>query len=143
LVVAASAAGASAQTGGQDAKQPPASITTPDKVKTRIGTLEFKDGAPSKTTLDTVYDNLDRTHAFRAFVDTMQGVSIHALRRGLRSIGAKDNEAVVFSELMDARSLFLTANADTVYALGILDLSRGPMVLEVPPRFLGAIDDYW
>ena len=73
----------------------------------------------------------------------MQGVSIHAIRKGLLSIGVKDNEVIVFSDLMDAKSLFLTANADTVYAFGVLDLTKGPMVLEVPPKFLGAIDDYW
>ena len=44
---------------------------------------------------------------------------------------------------MDAKSLFLTANADTVYVVGVLDLTKGPMVLEMPPKFLGAIDDYW
>jgi hypothetical protein len=44
---------------------------------------------------------------------------------------------------MDAKSLFLTANADTVYSMGMLDLTKGPMVLEVPPKALGAIDDYW
>src|SRR5436190_22768836 len=99
----------------------PPSITTPDKVETRIGTLDFKDGAPSKATLDKVYDNLDFTHAFRAFVDTLQGVSINAIRSGLLSAGVKDNEVIVFSELMDAKSLFLTANADTVYAFGVLD----------------------
>ena len=25
----------------------------------------------------------------------------------------------------------------------MLDLTKGPVVLEVPPKFLGAIDDYW
>jgi hypothetical protein len=121
----------------------PPAITTPDKVETRIGTLEFKDGMPSKETLDKVYDNLDFTHAFEAFVNTMQGVSIHALHKGFLSIGVKDNEVLVFSELMDAKSLFLTANADTIYYMGILDLTKGPVVLEVPPKALGAIDDYW
>jgi hypothetical protein len=121
----------------------PLSITTPDKAESRLGTLEFKDGAPSKATVEKVYDNLDYTYAFRAFVDTMQGVSIHSLRKGLLSIGVKDNEVIVFSDLMDARSLFLTANADTVYAIGGLDLTKGPMVLEVPPKLLGAIDDHW
>jgi Protein of unknown function (DUF1254) len=43
---------------------------------------------------------------------------------------------MIFSELIDAKSLFLTANADTVYYFGVLDLSKGPMVLEVPPREL-------
>ena len=51
-------------------------ITTPDKVETRIGTLDFKDGMPSKETIAKVYDNLDFTHAFEAFVNTFQGVSI-------------------------------------------------------------------
>jgi hypothetical protein len=121
----------------------PPAITTPDKVETRIGTLEFKDGAPSKETLAKVFDNLDMTYAFRAFTDTMSGASIYALNKGLQSVGVKENEVIVFSELMDAKSLFLTANADTVYAIGILDLTKGPMVLEVPPKFLGAIDDQW
>jgi hypothetical protein len=44
---------------------------------------------------------------------------------------------------MDAKSLFLTANADTIYFFGYLDLSKRPMVLEVPPKALGAIDDHW
>ena len=34
---------------------------------------------------------------------------------------------------MDAKSLFLTTNADTVYFLGFIDLSKGPMVFETPP----------
>jgi hypothetical protein len=121
----------------------PPSLTTPDRVNTRIGRLEFKDGAPNKATADKVYDQIDFTHAYNAFVNTMSGVSIESLRRGLMSVGVKDNEVIVFSDLMDAKSLFLTANADTVYAIGILDLTKGPMVLEVPPRFLGAIDDHW
>jgi hypothetical protein len=121
----------------------PASSNTPDKVESRIGTLEFKDGAPSQATLDKVYDHLDFTHAFRTFVDTFQGVSIQALRKGFVEAGVKDNEVIVFSQLMDAKSLFLTPNADTVYVMSMLDLSKGPMVLEVPPGLLGGIDDAW
>jgi hypothetical protein len=54
----------------------PPAITTPDKAETRIGPLDFRDGAPSKETLDKIYNNLDFTHALRAFMDTFQGVSI-------------------------------------------------------------------
>jgi hypothetical protein len=121
----------------------PPAISTPDKIDSRLGPLEFKDGAPSAATVEKIYDNLDFTHAFDAFMNTMRGVSIAAVRKGLLSIGVKDNEAIIFSELMDAKSLFLTANADTVYFFGVLDLSNGPMVLEVPPQALGAIDDQW
>ena len=121
----------------------PKEITTPDKVETRIGILDFKDGMPSKETIEKVYDNLDFTHAFEAFVNTYQGVSIAALHKGFQSVGVKDNEVLIFSDLMDSKSLFLTANADTIYTLGMLDLSKGPMVLEVGPNMLGAIDDQW
>jgi hypothetical protein len=121
----------------------PAAITTPDKVESRIGTLEFKDGMPSQETLAKIYDNLDFTHAFDAFANTFQGVNMAAIREGNVSIGVKDNEIIVFSELMDAKSLFLTANADTVYFIGFIDVSKGPMVLETPPGALGTLDDFW
>ena len=37
----------------------PDSITTPDVVKTRIGTLEFFDGFPTESTAQRCFDNLD------------------------------------------------------------------------------------
>jgi hypothetical protein len=121
----------------------PPSITTPDKVETRNGTFEFKDGAPSKATLEKAYDDIDFTNARRAFADTFQGVSIRAMHKGMQSVGVKDGEGIIFSELMDAKSLWLTTNADTIYLVGALDLTKGPMVMEVPPNVLGGINDYW
>ena len=121
----------------------PPSITTPDSVPSRLGTLDFKDGMPSAATAAKVYDQIDFTHAYDAFVNTMQGVNFEAIRQGFLAAGVKDNEILVFSKLMDAKSLFLTANADTVYFVGTLDLSKGPMVLETPPKALGTLDDAW
>lgn len=121
----------------------PPAISTPDRVDSRIGVLDFKDGAPSRATLEKVYDNVDFTHAYEAFVNTMQGVNAAAIHKGFADIGVKDNEILVFSRLMDAKSLFLTANADTVYFIGFLDLTNGPMVLETPPNALGTLDDMW
>ena len=70
---------------GNVTAQPPAgippSLVTPDKVETRIGTLDFKDGMPSKDTLAKVYDNIDFTHAYEAFVNTMQGVNAEAIKK--------------------------------------------------------------
>jgi hypothetical protein len=66
----------------------PPSITTPDKVETRIATLDSKDGVPSKTSAGKALDNLDATYAFRAFMDNMRGVSIHALRKAMQDIRA-------------------------------------------------------
>ena len=65
------------------------------------------------------------------------------LAAGMEDMGVKKNEVMVFSELMDAKSLFLTPNADTIYVMGWLDLSDGPVVIESPPEFLGIVQDAW
>lgn len=123
--------------------QIPQSITTPDKVETPIGTLEFKDGVPNAESAEKLFEAIDFTYAYRAFMDNMRGVSIYAIRKGLKDVGVKDGEVLLFSELMDANSLFLTANCDTIYAMGSLDLTKGPMVVETPPQFLGVVQDAW
>ena len=121
----------------------PTSITTPDKVETTIGTLEYKDGAPSKETVAKVYDYLDLMHGVEAFVNAYQGASVAAIFKGFNDAGVPDNTALIWSELMDAKSLFLTANADTVYFWVNLDVTKGPLVVETPPMSLGVIDDIW
>src|SRR5271167_1512026 len=116
---------------------------TPDKLQTRLGNLEFKDGAPSKETVEKVYDNLDFMHASETFLNAFRGASLVAARKGFISAGVEDNSIIIFSELMDSKSLFLTANADTVYYFGFLDLTKGPLVVETPPLALGTFDDMW
>src|SRR5271165_1588253 len=123
--------------------QTSASITTPDRLHTRLGTLEFKDGAPSKETVQKVYDNLDFMHGVEAFVNAFQGASTSAIWKGFNDAGIPDNTVLIFSELMDSKSLFLTADADTVYFWSVLDASKGPIVVETPPLALGVIDDMW
>jgi hypothetical protein len=124
------------------------SISTPDRVESRLGTLEFHDGAPSKATAERLYDHLDFVHGVEAFINAFPGASVAAIRQGFLDIGVQDNSVLLFSELMDSASLFLTANCDTVYFLSFVDLTGGPMVIDVPPLgppsgILGTIDDLW
>src|SRR5262245_4930009 len=121
----------------------PPLLITPDKVETRIGTLHFKDGAPAVETAEKVRDTLDFTRALNVYNNSFRGASAYALGKGFQSVGAEDNRIIIFSELMDAKSLYLTANADTVYYMGIVNLEKGPMVLEQPPKGLGPINDMW
>jgi len=121
----------------------PSSLITPNKIQTQIGTFEFKDGAPNAASVEKLYDNLDFIHGVNAFLNAYQGASTYAIWRGVQRIGAADNSVVIFSKLMDAKSLFLTANADTVYFFSFIDLSKGPMVIETPPDALGTFDDMW
>jgi len=121
------------------------SISTPNKVETSIGTLEFLDGAPLPDTAEKVYDYLDTARAMNTFLKGMPGASLNALIDGAHSLGAVEaNEVMIFDKLMGSESLFLTGNSSTVYAIPDLDLRRdGPTVVEVPDGLLGAANDGW
>ena len=121
----------------------PQEITTPDTVETRLGTLNFFDGFPDEATTQKVYDNLDFQRGVQAFLTCVPGASQYAIRQGLRSFGPDNQTVVLFESLMDSKSLFLTANTESVYAWSWLNLKDGPMVLETPPNVLGVIDDFW
>ena len=73
----------------------------------------------------------------------MPAVAIIESRRGIRDFGAKrSNQVVIWESLMDAKTLVLTANTETVYGMGFLDLKGdGPTVVEAPPKMLGAAMD--
>src|SRR6476659_6120374 len=126
------------------AKTPvPAEITTPSKVETGIGTLEFTDGYPTSQTAEKLRDHLDYLHGVETFMNTISGVSVYAIRKGFQDAGVADGDVLIFSELMDSRSLFLTPNADTVYFWSFHDLSQGPLVFETPSDTLGLFNDIW
>jgi len=121
----------------------PPGITIADKVETRLGTLTFKDGFPDDSTVQRVYDNLDFSRGVLAFMNTMPAASVVSQRRSLRQFGPDNGTVIVFETLMDARSLFLTANTESIYAVAWLNLQNGPVVVESPPNTLGLVDDFW
>ena len=123
----------------------PPSVTTPDTVETRIGTLKFHDGLPDEETVRKVYDNLDFVRGVEAFLLGMPAANTQGLRRGFIEAGFPPNQGFGISEsLADAGALFLTPNTVVVYTWAIIDVKDGPMVLQVPPGVLGILDDaYW
>jgi hypothetical protein len=119
------------------------SLGAPDNVETSIGTLNFKDGAPSADTAQKVIDALAFTRALNVYNNSFRGASALGFHKGFQSIGADYNDVVITSELLDSASLFLTGNADTVYYISVIDLSKGPMVIEQPSDGVGTINDMW
>ena len=65
----------------------PNSITTPDSVKTRIGTLKLFDGFPDDATVQKVYDNLDFQRGVQAFLTAMPGRVGLCASRGVQKPG--------------------------------------------------------
>ncbi|WP_211237089.1 DUF1254 domain-containing protein [Sedimentitalea nanhaiensis] len=118
-------------------------LSAPDSIETRIGTLEFNRGAPTEATVSAARDAVDFARALEVYNNSFRGASALAIKKGLQDVGAESGDIVIFSELMDSGSLFLTANADTVYYLGWIDLSKGPVVIDQPRDGLGALNDMW
>lgn len=112
----------------------PSEVMTPDRVETRLGTLEFFDGFPSKETAQKVFDNLDFMRGVETFLNGIPAASIEAMRNGMLELGVdRSNKVGIMDQLLDSNGLFLTGNTDTVYASAILDLERdGPTVVEIP-----------
>jgi hypothetical protein len=120
----------------------PSSLLTPDKVETNLlGTLEFKDGLPNEETVNKAYDFLTVSRGVKAFLDGMPAASLYAMLEGLKDAGIKPGDVATFENLMDARTLFLTANSTTPYIVGEIDLKNGPIVLEIAQPVLGFIND--
>ena len=93
---------------------------TPDKVETRLGTLNFVDGVPTAETTQKVYDNLDFLRGTEVFLNFIPATSMEGLRLGNAERGAtKSNQVVIMDQLADSNPLWLTANTDTVYLFGL------------------------
>jgi hypothetical protein len=52
---------------------------TPDKVETRIGTLNFVDGVPTAETTQTVYDHLDFLRGVEVFLNFIPATSLEGI----------------------------------------------------------------
>lgn len=121
----------------------PTGIESPDKVETRLGTLHFFDGFPDDASVEKLYDNLDFQRAVQAYLLGLAPVNQLANRKGILEVGPANTTVPIFETMMNARSIFLTPNNNTPYTWFWLDLRNGPLVMEVPPKVLGLIDDMW
>ena len=120
----------------------PPEITTPDTVETRIGTLKFFDGFPDDATAQKVYDNLDFQRGVQAFLTAMPGASAEAARVGFATQGADNNQTVLIMEnLMDSKSLFLTANTESDFGRVGPDKNKGGKFLLLPPGYTGEVPE--
>ena len=150
LIMVASCAGTAQQVTGASAAPVyrystpmPPGVATPNKVETSIGTLSLSDGYPDADTAQKVYDNLDRSRALQAYLLAIPIVNQAGMRASLREFGPDNQTNVIWENLVDSKTVELTANDNTVYSFIWLDTHKGPLVVEIPPKVLGLIDDFW
>ena len=96
-----------------------------ETLKTHAGDFAFKNGYPAGDTAQRLRDLQTLNRATEVYLTQLMPVSEIALREGLRAFGAtKPTQVVIWESLMDAKTILLTANTETVYAISHLALRQ-------------------
>ena len=93
---------------------------------------EFHGGYPTPATVERVYAELDLSRALASYRFFFPTVSFEGTWRGNLEQGAVPNKVFPLLEGTPFQLVF-TPNSDTPYSGLPLDLSNGPMVVELPP----------
>lgn len=118
-------------------------VAVPDKIETSIGTLKLNYGYPTDETVGKIYDNLDRSRALQAYLMAIPIVNQAGMRDSISQYGPVNQTDVIWENLVDARTVELTANDNTIYNFIWIDTKNGPVVAEIPPGVLGLVNDFW
>ena len=114
-----------------------------ETLNTRMGELSFTSGYPTEKTAQRLYDELDFQRAVQAYLWALPMASYGAMADEHIRLGCGSSAVLIADEFAQQQHLALTANQDTVYMSGVLDLRNGPMVMEVPAGLLGTLNNIW
>jgi hypothetical protein len=104
---------------------------------------DFKNGYPTEETARRALDDADYQRAVTAYRFWYPSVSVEGIFNGNRAVGIKDNQAIGIAAA-GPRQIGFTLNSDTPYGSGVIDVSDGPMVIELPAgAYIGLVNDHY
>lgn len=102
----------------------------------------FQGGFPSADQAQAARDEGDYQRAVIAYRFWYPTVSCEGIFNGNREKGIQDNKSIVILSA-GPRQIAFTANSDTPYGAGCLDVKDGPFVIEMPPGpFIGLANSH-
>ena len=119
------------------------SVSQAELRESSVGPLEYIGGYPTKETAQKFYDELDFQRAVEVYLWALPMASYGAMAEAHYKLGAGDHAVIVADNSAEPQQLILTANQDTIYMSGVLDLAKGPMVIDVPAGLLGTMNNIW
>ncbi len=107
-----------------------------------------KPPAGSKVSVKDLDYQVKYQRAFEAVVWSMPAVAVYGWFKGAKAVGAGNNTLLAWSGPAKSNTELLTANNVTPYLFSQTDLSKGPVVVDVPAAtdkasFYGQIVDHW
>ncbi|GAB2665925.1 DUF1254 domain-containing protein [Prescottella soli] len=116
-------------------------MTVQDSERTN-NRYDLPGGFPTPDTAARARDDADFQRAVTAYRFWYPTVSAEGIFNGNREAGIADNEAVGIASTGPLQVGF-TLNSDTPYGAAALDLTDGPMVIELPAGpYIGLVDDH-
>ncbi|MBD9597513.1 DUF1254 domain-containing protein [Ensifer sp. ENS05] len=102
----------------------------------------FERGYPTPEATQKVRADALLQRALVAYRFWYPTVSVEGIFQGNRNVGIEDGKQWGIAST-GPRQVGFTLNSDTPYGSGVLDLSNGPMVIELPEgAFIGLVDDH-
>ena len=110
-----------------------------------LANLPFPENYPAKQSSRVLLDELTFQRAVQIYLWALPAMNMYGMKEGSEKIFGKGyNVLPVFKQRLNAKTLVTTPNSDVIYAMGYLDLKEdGPIVIEVPPKLQGLLDDFW
>lgn len=110
-----------------------------------LANLPFPENYPTKHSSQVLLDELIFQRAVQVYLWALPAMNMYGMKEGSEKIFGKGyNVLPVFKQRLNAKTLVTTPNSDVIYAMGYLDLKEdGPLVIEVPPKLQGLLDDFW
>ncbi|MEW6996982.1 DUF1254 domain-containing protein [Colwelliaceae bacterium BS250] len=110
-----------------------------------LADLPFPNGYPTKAAQSELLDELKFQRAVQTYLWALPAMNVSSMRRGMDDlVGTESNTLAIWKDRIDYHAKISTANSDVIYAFNWLDLKKeGPMVLDMPPKLQGLMDDMW
>ncbi len=105
----------------------------------------FPENYPTRQSSQVLLDELIFQRAVQVYLWALPAMNMYGMKEGSEKIFGKGyNVLPIWKQRLNAKTLITTPNSDVIYAMGYLDLKEdGPLVIEVPPRLQGLLDDFW
>ncbi len=120
--------------------------TMPESVEVpRVGGLRYELGFPTPDSSRKLFDEMDFQRAVQAYMWGYPAVSFESIRvTAKRDLDIDYYDLGIADNFVDPKSVWLTANDTTIYAFVNIDVSHGPVVIDIPPgAIVGLLDDFW
>ena len=110
-----------------------------------LAKLPFPGAYPTKQADTTLKNELVFQRGVQTYLWALPAMNMYAMRAGQKKVfGDASNILIIAKDGIDHNFRFTTGNPDVIYAFAWLDLKKeGPMVLDMPPKLQGLLDDMW